>query len=149
MNIEHLYRQVIMEHYKYPENKGLVSDENYLLIHFKNPSCGDDVRVQLLVENNIVKDIKHEGSGCSICCSSASVASVTLKGKTVKEANLIIKEFYELVKGESFNNEILKGDALAYQGVSKFPARIRCATLAWNALEQGIKKEMEEDNGRQ
>ena len=144
MNIEYLYRQVIMEHYKYPENKGLVSDERYLLIHFKNPSCGDDVRVQLLVEDGLIKDIRHEGTGCSICCSSASVASQTLIGKTVEDANLTIKEFYELVKGEEFNQDILSGDALAYQGVAKFPARIRCATLAWNALEQGIEKETEE-----
>ena len=135
-----------MEHYKYPKNKGLVGDERYLLLHFKNPTCGDDVRVQLLVEDNIVKDIKHEGTGCSICCSSASVASVTLKGKSIKEADLIIKEFYELVKGNAVNNNILSGDALAYAGVSKFPARIRCATLAWNAIEQGIKKELEEEN---
>lgn len=147
MNIENLYRQVIMEHYKYPQNKGLISDENYLLIHFKNPSCGDDVKMQLLIEDGVVKDIRHEGIGCSICCSSASVASVTLKGKTINEALAIIHEFYEMIKGLDYNKEILSGDAQAYVGVSKFPARIRCATLAWNALEQGIKKEMEEDNG--
>lgn len=144
MNIEHLYRQVIMEHYKRPLNKGLISNENYLLIHFKNPTCGDDVKVQLLLEDNLIKDIKHEGSGCSICCSSASVASDILKGQSVDSAKLIINEFYELVKGNEVNETILKGDALAYQGVAKFPARIRCATLAWNALEQGILKEAED-----
>lgn len=146
MDIKNLYRQVIMEHYKYPQNKGLINDGNYLLSHFKNPSCGDDVKMQILIENNVIKDIRHEGVGCSICCASASVASVTLKGKTTKEALLIIKEFYELVKGLTYNKDILKGDAQAFKGVSQFPARIRCATLAWNALEQGIEKEVGKNN---
>lgn len=147
MKIENLYRQVIMEHYKYPQNKGLVSDNRYLISHFKNPSCGDDIKMQLLIIDGIIKDIRHEGIGCSICCSSASVASATLKGKNVDDALEIIKQFYEMIKGLKYDATILSGDALAYQGVSKFPARIRCATLAWNALEQGIRKEMEEDNG--
>lgn len=147
MDIKILYRQVIMEHYKNPQNKGLISDSDYLISHFKNPSCGDDVKMQLLIKDGIIEDIRHEGIGCSICCSSASVASVTLKGKTVKEAKLIIKEFYEMIKGLEYNKKILSGDAQAYQGVSKFPARIRCATLAWNAIEQGIEKETEDQNG--
>ncbi len=149
MNIEHLYRQVIMEHYKNPKNKGFVADNSYLTIHLNNPSCGDELTVQLKVENHKIIDVKHQGTGCSICCSSASVMSVTLMGKTMDEAMKIIHEFYELIKGDPYDKEILQGDAVVYQGVSQFPARIKCATLAWKAAEQGINKIKEdESNGR-
>lgn len=143
MDMSVLYRQVIMEHYKRPFNKGLVSDKDYLLIHMNNPSCGDQLDLQIKVENGKIIDIKHEGTGCSICCSSASVASQTLINQTFDDANKIINEFYELVKGLPFDEKILKGDVLAYQGVSQFPARIKCATLAWKALETGVKKYQE------
>ncbi|MFA6800618.1 MAG: SUF system NifU family Fe-S cluster assembly protein [Acholeplasmataceae bacterium] len=147
MNIENLYRQVIMDHYKYPKNKGLVNDASYITVHLNNPSCGDEMTVQLKVgENNQITDIKQEGHGCSICCSSASVMTETLKDHSTDEALKIIHEFYELIKGYPFNEDILKGDAIVYQGVSQFPARVKCATLAWKAVEQGINKIKEEEN---
>lgn len=138
MDINNLYRQVIMDHYKNPQNKGLINDSSYLTVHMNNPSCGDDIMIQLKIENNIVTDIKHLGEGCSICCSSASVMTVTLKNKTIDEALKIINEFYTMIQGKSYNKEILKGDAIVYQGVSQFPARIKCATLAWKAIEKGL-----------
>ncbi len=140
MNIEHLYRQVIMDHYKSPKNKGFVADNSYMTVHLNNPSCGDEMTVQVKVEKGIITDIKHQGTGCSICCSSASVMSETLKHHTMDEAQSILHEFYELIKGYPFNREILTGDAIVYQGVSQFPARIKCATLAWKAAEQAIIK---------
>ena len=140
MNIEHLYRQVIMEHYKNPKNKGLEIDPSYMTVHLNNPSCGDELTVQLKVEADKIVDVKHKGTGCSICCSSASVMSQTLMNQNVDEAQKIIDEFYELIKGYPFNPDILKGDAVVYQGVSQFPARIKCATLAWKAAELGLKK---------
>lgn len=140
MEIEKLYRQVIMEHYKYPKNKGLIDDANYLTIHLNNPSCGDELTVQIKVENDQLVDIKHKGSGCSICCSSASVMSETLKNHHVDNAMSIIGQFYELIKGYPYNPEVLKGDAIAYQGVSQFPARVKCATLGWKAVEKGLIK---------
>jgi nitrogen fixation protein NifU and related proteins len=140
MNIEHLYRQVIMDHYKNPKNKGIVADNSYMTVHLNNPSCGDEMTVQVKVKDHIITDIKHQGTGCSICCSSASVMSVTLKDHTIEEAQSILHEFYELIKGYPFNHEILIGDAIVYQGVSQFPARVKCATLAWKAAEQAIIK---------
>ena len=145
MNLETLYRQVIMDHYKRPKNKGLVNDSSYITIHLNNPSCGDEMTVQLQVnEDNHITDIKHDGHGCSICCSSASVMSQTLKDHSADEAVQIINEFYELIKGYPFNKDVLKGDAIVYQGVSQFPARIKCATLAWKAVETGLNKIKEE-----
>ncbi|MFU8793019.1 MAG: Fe-S cluster assembly sulfur transfer protein SufU [Acholeplasmataceae bacterium] len=140
MEIEKLYRQVIMEHYKYPKNKGLVDDASYLTIHLNNPSCGDELTVQLKVEDDVITDIKHQGTGCSICCSSASVMSETLKHQKIDDAMSVIGQFYELIKGYPYNPEILKGDAIVYQGVSQFPARVKCATLGWKAVEKGLIK---------
>ena len=84
--LEMLYRQVIMEHYKNPRNKGLLNDPNYRTLHLKNPSCGDDITIQSKINNNNIIDIRQDGTGCSICCSSASVMTETLKGKTVDNA---------------------------------------------------------------
>ncbi|MGL4336216.1 MAG: Fe-S cluster assembly sulfur transfer protein SufU, partial [Turicibacter sp.] len=84
-NLQQLYRQVIMDHYKNPRNKGLLQAEGYHEVHLKNPTCGDDITVQVCVEDGVVKDVRHQGTGCSICCSSASVMSQTLKEKTLEE----------------------------------------------------------------
>jgi len=139
-NLEQLYRQVIMDHYKNPRNKGLLEQDGYHEVHLKNPTCGDDVIVQVKLENGKIEDIRHEGSGCSICCSSASVMSQTLMNKTLDEACKITKNFYEIVQGNEFDEEIDLGDAPVYQGVSKFPARVKCATISWKAAEQAIKE---------
>lgn len=140
MNIEHLYRQVIMDHYKNPKNKGLIADNAYMTVHLNNPSCGDEMTVQLKISDHKITDVRHQGTGCSICCSSASVMSVTLKGEHEDDAMRIIREFYELIKGYPFDPDILKGDAVVYQGVAQFPARIKCATLGWKAAEQALIK---------
>ena len=133
-SINDLYRQVIMEHYKYPRNKGLKEEDGYVNLRLKNPSCGDDVTIQAKIENDLITGIRHEGTGCSICCSSASVMSEVLKGKTIKEAEAIINDYYNLIKGEEVLDEDSLDEAIAYRGVANFPARVKCATLAWRAL---------------
>lgn len=138
MDINNLYRQVIMDHYKNPQNKGLINDSEYLTVHMNNPSCGDDVVVQLKIEDNVITDIRHMGAGCSICCSSASVMSVTLKNKDTKNALEIANEFYSMIQGKGYDKNILTGDAIVYEGVSQFPARVKCATLSWKAIEKGL-----------
>ena len=143
INLEQLYRQVIMDHYKNPKNKGLKDDETYTKIHLKNPSCGDDMHVCCHVNDGILEDIRHDGHGCSICCSSASVMSNVLKGKKVFEAKEIINDFYEMVKGNEIIDEERMDEAIVYKSVSQFPARIKCATLAWKAIEEAIKTEEE------
>jgi len=146
-DLDNLYRQVIMDHYKNPRNKGLSDDERYHKLHLKNSSCGDDIYIQVLIEDNMIKDVRQNGTGCSICCSSASVMSEVLKGKTLDEANEIIEDFYNIIKGEEPKNEDSLDEAIVYQGVSKYPARVKCATLAWKACgailagERGEKSE--------
>lgn len=138
MDIKQLYRQVIMDHYKSPRNKGLTDEKGYKMFHMNNPSCGDDISVCALVENNIIKDIKQSGTGCSICCASASIMTISLIGKTVVEARKFNDEFYRMVMGQTYNDSILNTDAIVFQSISQFPARIKCATLAWKALDEII-----------
>jgi len=142
INLDQLYRQVIMDNYKNPKNKGLVEGDGYVNVHLKNPSCGDDMYVCCKVVDNIVVDVKHNGSGCSICCSSASVMSELLKGKNVSDAESIINDFYEMVKGNEISDEERMDEAIAYKSVSQFPARIKCATLSWKAIEEAIKESL-------
>ena len=127
-----------MDNYKNPKNKGLKKTDKYHFVHLNNPSCGDDMNVEIYIENGVVKEVYHDGKGCSICCSSASVMSDVLTGKTVEEAKNIVNDFYEVVKGNEPNDEEALGEAIAYMGVKDFPARIKCATLGWKAVEQAI-----------
>ena len=138
MDLQTLYRTVIMDNYKNPKNKGLLKTDKYHFVHFNNPSCGDDMNVEINIQDGVVSEIHHDGKGCSICCSSASVMSDVLKGKTVDEAHELINDFYEMVKGNEPKNEEALGEAIAYMGVRDFPARIKCATLSWKAVEQAI-----------
>ena len=143
INLEQLYRQVIMDNYKNPKNKGIILKPDYVNIHLKNPSCGDDMHVCCKVTNGVIEDVRHDGHGCSICCSSASVMSGLLKGKRVSEAREIINDFYEMVKGNEIIDEDRMDEAIAYKSVSQFPARIKCATLSWKAMEEALNKSEE------
>lgn len=133
MEMQSLYRQVIMDHYKNPRHKGL---KGYKQVHLRNPSCGDDVYVEADIQDGVVKEVCHDGSGCSICCSSASVMSEVLTGKDCDTAKKIIDTYYQMIKGEEIEDEDLLEEALVYSGVSQFPARIKCATIAWKAMEE-------------
>ncbi|MRH44707.1 SUF system NifU family Fe-S cluster assembly protein [Aquibacillus halophilus] len=137
-NLDTLYRQVIMDHYKNPRNKGALADES-LTIDMNNPTCGDRIQIHLQVNNGIVEDAKFEGEGCSISLSSASMMTQAIKGKPVEEALKMSKIFSNMMLGEETDQEDIDlGDIEALQGVSKFPARIKCATLAWKAMEKGV-----------
>jgi len=138
MQLDDLYRQVIMDHYSHPRNKGSIAPDA-LTVELKNPTCGDEITLQLLVEDERVKDVRFEGSGCSISMASASMMSEAVKGKSVMEAKRISQEFRKLMKGEEADADLL-GDLESLGGVSKFPARIKCATLAWNALDRSAEK---------
>ncbi len=137
--LENLYRQIIMDHYKNPKNKGLVDDPNYQTVHIKNPSCGDDITVQTHITDNHVTGVRHDGSGCSICCSSASVLSTLMIGKTVEDAVYMTDHYLKMVANQPYDESIEFEDAIAYQGVRQFPARIKCASIAWQAFKQSIK----------
>lgn len=146
-NLDQLYRQVIMDHYKNPRNRGELEDDGALTFNLNNPTCGDRIQVSMQVEDGKIKDAKFEGEGCSISLASASMMTETIKGLPVDEALEISKIFSEMMLGNDYDEGNLDlGDLEALQGVSKFPARIKCATLAWKALEKSVEqKENEEE----
>ncbi|WP_027410060.1 Fe-S cluster assembly sulfur transfer protein SufU [Anoxybacteroides tepidamans] len=135
--LDALYRQVIMDHYKNPRNRGVLEDEN-VDINMNNPTCGDRVHLTLKVEDGKIIDAKFEGEGCSISMSSASMMTQAIKGKTVEEALRLANIFSDMMQGKEYDDSVDLGDIEALQGVSKFPARIKCATLAWKAMEKGL-----------
>lgn len=139
-NLDQLYRSVIMDHYKNPRNKGEIA-EGALTVDMNNPTCGDRIHLTLQVEDGIVKDAKFDGEGCSISMSSASMMTQLVKDKKVEEAVELADIFSKMMLGEDFDDEKYDlGDVEALQGVAKFPARIKCATLAWKAMEKGVKE---------
>ena len=137
-NLDTLYRQVIMDHYKNPRNKGSLEDGS-LVIDMNNPTCGDRIHLTLKVEDGMVTDAKFDGEGCSISMSSASMMTQIIKGKSSEDAMKLAGIFSDMIQGKDYDEGDLDlGDIEALQGVSKFPARIKCATLAWKAMEKGL-----------
>lgn len=136
MQLDDLYRRVIMDHYKNPRNRGKF-EADAVTVDLNNPTCGDRISLQLKVENGVVADAKYTGEGCSISMSSASMMTDAVKGKTLDEAISLANRFSSLMQGEDVEFEEYE-DIEALSGVNKFPARIKCATLAWNALRKGI-----------
>ncbi|MCH6268270.1 Fe-S cluster assembly sulfur transfer protein SufU [Neobacillus citreus] len=139
-NLDALYRRVIMDHYKNPRNRGVLEDGSHT-INMNNPTCGDRIQLTLKVEDGIVVDAKQEGEGCSISMSSASMMTQAIKGKKIEDALKLSKIFSDMMQGKEVDDDIDLGDIEALQGVAKFPARIKCATLAWKAMEKSLKEE--------
>jgi nitrogen fixation NifU-like protein len=136
MELDSLYQEVILDHYKHPLNKGL-SEKYGVQVHHINPSCGDEITLNLSAEDGIVKSITWDGVGCSISQASVSIASDLLLNKTLDQADSITEEFVELMhsKGTKEGDPLVLEDAVALAGVSKFPARIKCALLGWMAFK--------------
>lgn len=139
-NLDQLYRQVIMDHYKNPRNKGSIED-GALTIDMNNPTCGDRIHLTLQVEDGVVQNAKFDGEGCSISMSSASMMTQAVKGKKIEEALQLSSIFSDMMLGKEYDDSIDLGDIEALNGVAKFPARIKCATLAWKAMEKGVSSE--------
>jgi nitrogen fixation NifU-like protein len=138
--LEDLYREIILDHYKNPRNRGSL-EPPAVRSEGHNPLCGDEIEVFLTIDNGIISDIKIGGQGCSISQSSASMMSAAVKGKPVAEARALIHRFKHMMSidedGEPDTSAPL-GDLEALQGVVKFPVRIKCAVLSWNTLAEGL-----------
>lgn len=141
MDLDVLYRQVIMDNYKNPKNKGLKDEEGYKTLHLNNPSCGDEITIQVKIQDDKIIDIRQDGHGCSICCSSASVMTDSLIGLKKIDANKMIENFLHMVMNEGFDESMDMGEAIVYQGVRQFPARVKCASLAWKACGKILNEE--------
>ncbi|MGG4451918.1 Fe-S cluster assembly sulfur transfer protein SufU [Brevibacillus porteri] len=143
-SLDDLYRRVIMDHYQKPRNRGKLEESEGLIVNLNNPTCGDSISLSLKVEGGKVVDAKFLGEGCSISMSSASMMTDAVKGKPVAEALELSQKFSDMMQGKEIDDSIDLGDIEALSGVAKFPARIKCATLAWKALEQGVKQAEQE-----
>ena len=130
-----------MDHYKNPRNKGLTNDASYVKCHLKNPSCGDAIDVETKVENDKIIDVRHDGQGCSICCASASIMSEYVIGKTVKEVEYNLSNYLKMVSNQEYDTEVDFEELQVFDGVKDYPARVRCASIASQALLNTLKKE--------
>ena len=136
MELDSLYQEVILDHYRKPHHKGL-QDGFGIQVKHNNPSCGDEVTLNLTITEGVIKAISWDGVGCSISMASVSMMSDLLINQSYEKANQILTEFVELMqsKGKLQGDEALLDDAVAFAGVSKFPARIKCALLGWMAYK--------------
>jgi nitrogen fixation NifU-like protein len=141
MNMNSLYQQLILDHYRKPRNKGELPEKT-VEIHMANPVCGDEIRLQLQIEDGRIVDARHVGQGCSISQAAVSMMTKLLKDKELSEAGVLAEKFTAMMHGdETMAKDRSMGDLRALQGVSKFPVRIKCALLAFDALQEAIKKQ--------
>jgi len=139
-NLAALYQEMILDHYRRPRNKGTLEHADTSVM-MKNPLCGDEIELQLTFDGDTIQDVKFTGRGCSISQASASMMTELVKGKPAAEATKLREIFRAMVMGDAAaGTDAALGKARALSGVSKYPARVKCALLGWNALEQGIDK---------
>ena len=132
-----LHREIILDHVQNPRNIKDIVESDYLKAYLKNPSCGDDVLVYVLIDKDIVKDIAYKVNGCSICKASTSIMSELLVGKTKEEVNTIIDSINNMLINKDFNEDIIS-EAIAFQGVKNLPPRIKCTLLPYKAYKKAI-----------
>ena len=139
MQLDSLYQEVILDHYKRPQHKGLAATYD-AQVHHVNPSCGDEITLNVALDRDKIAAITWDGVGCSISQASVSILSDLLLGKSISEAELILTNFTELMqsKGTMVGDDEILEDAVAMAGVSKFPARIKCALLGWMAYKDAV-----------
>ncbi len=136
MQLDSLYQEVILDHYKHPQHKGLSPTFSAQVSHV-NASCGDEIILNINVEGDLISELTWDGQGCSISQASVSIMTDLLTGKTLDQAAIILKSFSDLMasKGTSPGDELVLEDAIAFAGVSKFPGRIKCSLLGWMAFK--------------
>ncbi len=138
-----LYQEVILDHSKRPRNYRVLETADHHAEGY-NPLCGDRITIYLKLENDRISDVTFQGSGCAISTSSASILTETVKGKTLAETDALFEKFHALVTGERNGNQAgdtSLGKLAVFSGVSEFPLRVKCATLAWHTLRSALKGE--------
>lgn len=137
--LRELYQEVILDHNKSPRNFRKIEGADRTVEGF-NPLCGDHYTIYLNMDGDVIRDVAFHGSGCAISKASASIMSVVLKGKTREEAERLFGTFHRLVRGEVHPDDSIEslGKLAAFAGVSEFPARVKCASLAWHALKAAL-----------
>lgn len=142
-----LFQDLILDHYRKPRNKGELPAPD-VSVHMNNPSCGDEVRLQLQLEEDRIADVRFVGEGCSISQASISMMTQLLKGKSAAEAGVLADRFTAMMHGDADAARARElGDLRSLAGVSRFPVRVKCALLGWNALEEALKRTGHEGGG--
>ncbi|NMN93517.1 Fe-S cluster assembly sulfur transfer protein SufU [Antrihabitans stalactiti] len=139
MRMEQMYQEVILDHYKHPHARGL-REPFGAEVHHVNPTCGDEVTLRVHLDENIVKDVSYDGQGCSISQASTSVLTDQVIGLPLVDALKVVDSFNEMIssRGTVEGDEDVIGDGIAFAGVSKYPARVKCALLGWLAFKDAI-----------
>jgi nitrogen fixation NifU-like protein len=144
MDLDNLYQEILLDHYRNPHHKGL-REPFEAEVHHVNPTCGDEVTLRVHLSEGVVQDVSYDALGCSISQAAASVMTDLVIGKTVDEAMQIHGEFLALMQGKGTvepDEEVLE-DGIAFAGVAKFPARVKCALLSWMAWKDATTQSME------
>jgi len=141
MDLDELYQDIILDHYKNPHNFG-EGGPQCTNVELDNPVCGDHIKLMIFVDHGgIVKDVKFTGSGCAISVASASIMTDEIKGKKISEVKVILDDVLQAMRGQKAPETLDEhGDLIALKGVVKFPVRVKCATLAWHAIKDAIEK---------
>jgi nitrogen fixation protein NifU and related proteins len=148
MDLDNLYQEILLDHYKNPHHKGL-REPFEAEVHHVNPTCGDEVTLRVHVTDGVVQDVSYDAMGCSISQAATSVMTDLVIGKTVDEAMMIHGEFLALMQGKGTvepDEDVLE-DGIAFAGVAKFPARVKCALLSWMAWKDATAQSLEASNG--
>jgi nitrogen fixation NifU-like protein len=148
MDLDNLYQEIILDHYKHPHHQGL-REPFEAEVHHVNPTCGDEVTLRVHLSEGVVQDVSYAALGCSISQAAASVMTDLVIGKTVDEAMQIHGEFLALMQGKGTvepDEDVLE-DGIAFAGVAKFPARVKCALLSWMAWKDATAQSLEASNG--
>ncbi|MER8185285.1 Fe-S cluster assembly sulfur transfer protein SufU [Kitasatospora sp. NPDC094015] len=144
MKLDSMYQEIILDHYRNPHGKGLRDGDAE--VHHVNPTCGDEITLRVRLDGATVVDVSYESQGCSISQASASVLNDLVVGRSVGDAQAIQEAFLELMqsKGQAEGDEEVLEDAVAFAGVSKYPARVKCALLSWMAWKDATAKALAE-----
>ena len=136
-------RELVLDHYKYPHNHGLVAGDGYISKHMASDSCIDDITVQLDVQDEVIRDVRFDGVACAISTASTSMMGDLLIGKTITEAKKIIDEYFKMIENKEYDADMLE-EAVAFKNVYKQANRIKCATIGWNAMNELLEKKEDE-----
>ncbi|MEJ2538554.1 MAG: SUF system NifU family Fe-S cluster assembly protein [Gemmatimonadota bacterium] len=138
--LDSLYQELILDHYRSPRNRGEMEDAP-IEVHMRNPTCGDEIKLQMQVEDGRIARVTHTGQGCSISQASVSMLSQLLTDRSLDEARALAERFTEMMHGdESASRDRSLGDLRALAGVSRFPVRVKCALLGFDALQEALKQ---------
>ena len=139
MQLQSMYQEIILDHYRNPHGRGL-REPFEAEVHHVNPTCGDEVTLRVHLDGDTISDVSYEGMGCSISQASASVLHELVVGRTVEDALSTVDQFADMIssRGQAEPDEAVLEDAVAFAGVAKYPARVKCALLAWMAFKDAL-----------